>query len=142
MKFPPAIPTRGTSVPAGPEWLHEIKYDGFRLIVHRDGNRVRLLTRNGFDWTGRYPWIAEAALKNRTKQFVIDGEAVVLGVTGISDFEALYSHKHDDEAQLYAFDVLAMDGEDLRPLPLSMRKASTALWERTSAPLLRRSSLG
>jgi hypothetical protein len=55
----------------------------------------------------------------RTKQFVIDGEVVVLGVNGISDFEALYSHKHDDEAQLYAFDVLAMDGEDLRRLPLS-----------------------
>jgi ATP-dependent DNA ligase len=142
MKFQPAIPTRGSKVPAGPEWLHEVKYDGFRLIVHRDRNRVRLLTRNGFDWTGRYPWIAEAALKNRTKQFVIDGEAVVLAVNGVSDFDALYSHEHDDEAQLYAFDVLAMDGEDLRPLPLSMRKASTALWERTSAPLLRRSSLG
>jgi bifunctional non-homologous end joining protein LigD len=126
MKFQPAIPTRGTGVPAGREWLHEIKYDGFRLIVHRDGNRVRLLTRNGFDWSGRYPWIAESALKNRTKQFVIDGEVVVLGVNGVSDFEALYSHKHDDEAQLYAFDVLVMDGEDLRQLPLSMRKVSLA----------------
>jgi bifunctional non-homologous end joining protein LigD len=126
MKFQPAIPTRGTKVPAGREWLHEIKYDGFRLIVHRDDNRVRLLTRNGFDWSGRYPWIAESALKNRTKQFVIDGEVVVLGVNGVSDFEALYSHKHDNEAQFYAFDVLAMDGEDLRQLPLSMRKASLA----------------
>jgi bifunctional non-homologous end joining protein LigD len=126
MKFQPAIPTRGSKVPAAPEWLHEIKYDGFRLIVHRDGNRVRLLTRNGFDWSGRYPWIAESALKNRTRQFVIDGEAVVLGVNGVSDFEALYSHKHDDEAQLYAFDVLAMDGEDLRGLPLRIRKASLA----------------
>jgi ATP dependent DNA ligase-like protein len=105
MRFQPAIPTRGTKVPAGPEWLHEVKYDGFRLIVHRDGDRVRLLTRNGFDWNGRYPWIAESALKNRTRQFVIDGEVVVLGVDGVSDFEALYSHKHDDEAQLYAFDV-------------------------------------
>jgi bifunctional non-homologous end joining protein LigD len=126
MKFQPAIPTRGSKVPAGPEWLHEVKYDGFRLIVHRDGNRVRLLTRNGFDWSGRYPWIAEAALRNRTKQFVIDGEVVVLGVNGVSDFEALYSHKHDDETQLYAFDVPAMDGEDLRGLPLSMRKVSLA----------------
>lgn len=77
-------------MPAGPEWLHEIKYDGFRLIVHRDGDRVRLLTRNGFDWTGRYRWIAGSALKNRTRQFVIDGEVVVLGVNGVSDFEALY----------------------------------------------------
>jgi bifunctional non-homologous end joining protein LigD len=113
-------------VPIGSEWIHEIKYDGFRLIVHRDSDRMRLLTRNGFDWSGRYPWIAEAALKNRSRQFVIDGEAVVLGVDGISDFEALYSHKHDDEVQLYAFDVLAMDGDDMRQLPLSMRNANVA----------------
>jgi bifunctional non-homologous end joining protein LigD len=70
MQFQPAIPTRGTKVPANPDWIHEVKYDGFRLIVHRDGDRVRLLTRNGHD--GRYPWIVESALKNRTKQFVID----------------------------------------------------------------------
>jgi ATP-dependent DNA ligase len=82
MKFQPAIPTRGSKVPARPEWLHEVKDDGFRLLVHRDASRVRLLTRNGFDWSGRYPRIAEAALKNRTKQFVIDGEVVVLGVNG------------------------------------------------------------
>jgi len=123
MRFEPAIPTR---MPSSPEWIHEVKYDGFRLIVHRDGDRVRLLTRNGHDWSGRYPWIAESALKNRTRHFVIDGEAVVLGVDGVSDFEALYSHKHDDEVQLYAFDVLAMDGDDLRHLPLTMRKANLA----------------
>ena len=67
--------------PAGPEWLHEIKHDGFRLRLERDGDRVRLVTRS-YDWTKRYPWIAESALKNRIKQFVIDGEAVVLGVDG------------------------------------------------------------
>ena len=66
---------RGTHVPAGPEWLHEIKHDGYRLIVVRDGARVRLFTRNGHDWTGRYPLIVEAALKNRQTSFVIDGEA-------------------------------------------------------------------
>jgi ATP-dependent DNA ligase len=53
MQFQPAIPTRGTKVPASPEWIHEVKYDCFRLIVHRDGDRVRLLTRNGHDWSGR-----------------------------------------------------------------------------------------
>jgi ATP-dependent DNA ligase len=126
MRFLPAIPTRGTKVPSSPDWIHEVKHDGFRLIVHRDGDRVRLFTRNGHDWTKRYPWIAESALKNRTRQFVIDGEAVVLGVDGVSDFEALYSHKHDDEVQLYAFDVLAMDGDDLRRLPLTMRKTNLA----------------
>jgi ATP-dependent DNA ligase len=76
--------------------------------------------------TKRYPWIVEAALKNRHKQFVLDGEAVVLGVDGVSDFNALHSGKHNHEVQLYAFDVLAMDGDDLRDLPLSMRKANLA----------------
>jgi hypothetical protein len=116
------IPTRGTKVPDRADWLHEIKYDGYRLRVERDGDRVRLITRNGYDWTGRYPWIVESALKNRMKQFVIDGEAVILGVDGIPDFNALHSRRHDDEVQLYAFDILALDGEDLRPLPLSLRQ--------------------
>ena len=106
-----------------PEWLHEVKYDGFRLLVHRKGDRVRLITRGGHDWSKRYPWIVEAALKNRHKQFVLDGEAVVLGADGISDFNALHSGKHNHEVQLYAFDVLAMDGDDLRELPLLQRKA-------------------
>ena len=82
--------------------------------LERDGDRVRLITRGGYNWTSRYPWIVEAALKNRVKQFVIDGEAVVLGVDGVADFNALHSRKHDDEVQLYAFDILALDGEDLR----------------------------
>jgi ATP-dependent DNA ligase len=67
--------------------LHRI----YRLIVARDGNRVRLITRGGYNWADRYPWIVEAALENRHRQFVIDGEAVVLGVDGISDFNALHS---------------------------------------------------
>jgi bifunctional non-homologous end joining protein LigD len=120
------LPMVGAKVPAGPEWLHEIKYDGYRLRVERNGDRVRLITRGGYDWTKRYPWIVEAALKNRQKQFVIDGEAVILGVDGYSDFNALHSGKHNDEVQLLAFDALAMDGEDLRDLPLSMRKANLA----------------
>src|SRR6266481_3617007 len=124
--FEPCIPTRGTKVPAGPDWIHEIKHDGYRLIVQRDGARVRLFTRNGHDWTGRYPLIVEAALKNRTTSFVIDGEAVLLGVDGVSDFNGLHSRKHDDEVQLYAFDVLAIGGEDLRNLPLSLRKTNLA----------------
>jgi bifunctional non-homologous end joining protein LigD len=122
----PCIPTRGTEVPAGPDWLHEIKHDGYRLIVVRDGARVRLFTRNGHDWTGRYPLIVEAALKNRQTSFVFDGEAVLLGVDGISDFNGLHSRRHDDEVQLYAFDILALGGEDLRKLPLGLRKANLA----------------
>src|SRR5471032_1969217 len=120
------LPTKATAVPDGPAWLHEVKYDGYRLRLERDGDRVRLITRNGYDWTKRYPWIVEAALKNRRKQFVIDGEAVVLGVDGIADFNALHSRRQDDQVQLYAFDCLALDGDDLRGLALSMRKTNLA----------------
>lgn len=117
------LPTASKVVPAGADWLHEVKYDGYRLRVERDGARVRLVTRNGHDWTKRFPWIVDAALANRSKQFVIDGEAVVLGVDGVSDFNALHSRKSDAEVQLYAFDLMALDGEDLRALPLDMRKS-------------------
>src|SRR6476660_9228051 len=122
--YQPCIPTRGTKVPAGPDWLHEIKHDGYRLIVQRDGKRVRLFTRNGYDWSDRNPLITEAALRNRNTSFVIDGEAVLLGVDGISDFDGLHSRKHDGEVQFYAFDIMVSDGEDIRRLPLSMRKAN------------------
>jgi len=104
-----------------------VKYDGYLLRVERNGDRVRLITRGGYDWTKRYPWIVEAALRNRQKHFVIDGEAVILGVDGYSDFDALHSGRHNEEVlQLCAFDVLAMDGDDLRDLPLSMRKTNLA----------------
>jgi bifunctional non-homologous end joining protein LigD len=70
--------------------------------------------------------IVEAALKNRTTSFVIDGEALLLGVDGISDFNGLHSRRHDDEVQLYAFDILALEGDDLRSLPLHLRKTKLA----------------
>jgi ATP-dependent DNA ligase len=98
----------------------------------RDGARVRLFTRNGHDWTSRYPLIVEAALRNRQTSFVIDGEAVLLGVDGLSDFNGLHSRRHDDEVQLYAFDLLALDGEDLRKLPLHLRKTNLAMHMRLS----------
>jgi ATP dependent DNA ligase domain len=103
LDYLPCIPTAAPKVPASRDWLHEIKYDGYRMLVVRDGTRVRLLTRNGHDWTDRFPWIAESALKNRQKQFVIDGDAVILGVDGRSDFNALHSGKHNEQVQLYAF---------------------------------------
>jgi bifunctional non-homologous end joining protein LigD len=74
--------------PAGPDWLHEIKHDGYRLIVQREGKRVRLFSRNGHDWSARYPLVVEAALCNRQTSFVIDGEAILLGVDGTSDLTA------------------------------------------------------
>ena len=122
--FEPCLPTPGKQVPAGPAWLHEIKHDGYRLMVQREGKRVRLFTRNGHDWTDRYPLIVEAALKNRSRAFVIDGEAVLLGVDGISDFKGLHSRRHNDEVQLYAFDILALDGDDLRKLPCTFERTA------------------
>jgi len=112
----------GTEVPAGPDWLHEIKHDGYRVIVHREGKRVRLLTRRGYDWSDRYPLITQAALRLRKSSFVIDGEAVVLGPDGIADFEGLRSRKCNEDVRLYAFDLLAEDGVDMREETLQTRK--------------------
>jgi len=106
--------------------LKKLGGGGYRLRLEREGNRVRLITRGGYNWADRYSWIVEAARKNRHRQFIIDGEAVVLGVDGNSDFNALHSRRRDDEVQLYAFDILALDGKDLRSLPLSMRKTNLA----------------
>jgi bifunctional non-homologous end joining protein LigD len=109
------LPSKATVVPSGPDWLHEVKYDYYLLRVERDGDRVRLFTRNGHDWTGRYPWIVEAARKIRQTRFVLDGEAVILGVDGIADFDALHSRQG---VQLCAFDILVEGDDDLRKLPL------------------------
>jgi ATP-dependent DNA ligase len=102
----------------------------FRSGLHsrsENGDRVRLFSRNGNEWTKRYPWIVEAARKIRQQQrFVLDGEAVVLGVDGIADFNALHSRQHDEEVQFCAFDILLQGGEDLRKLPLHLRKTSLA----------------
>ncbi|MCK1315391.1 DNA ligase [Bradyrhizobium sp. 23] len=123
MAYELCLATAGKQVPLGPDWIHEVKHDGYRMLVIRENERVRLFSRNGTDCTQRYPWIAEAALKNRQKHFVVDG-AVILGIDGISDFNALHSRKHEHEVQLYAFDVLAMGGDDLRQLPLHLRKTN------------------
>ncbi|WP_249133709.1 hypothetical protein [Bradyrhizobium sp. AUGA SZCCT0182] len=103
-----------------------MRSSNYPLIVPREGKRVRLFTRNGFDWSDRYPLITEAALRIPNTSFVIDGEAVLLGVDGISDFDGLHSRNHNDEVQFYAFDMLVTDGDDIRKLPLTMRKANLA----------------
>ena len=105
----PAFRRLGKKVPDRPEWIHEIKHDGYRLIVQRDGKMVRLWTRNGHDWSSRFPLIREAALRNRQSSFVIDGEAVLLGVDGRSDFDGLHSRKYEEEIQFYAFDMLVSE---------------------------------
>ena len=114
---PPCIPTRAHKAPTGPDWVHEIKHNGYRLQVHRDGDTVRLFTRRGYDWTGRYPAIAATAAALRARSFTLDGEAVVCGPDGIAIFDALHRHVIVWEAMLYAFDLLDLDGDDLRGLP-------------------------
>ncbi|WP_051448387.1 hypothetical protein [Bradyrhizobium sp. WSM1417] len=102
------------TAPAGSEWIHEIKMVGYRGLLERDDDKVRLLSKSGLDWTWRDPLIVEAALKLRTKRFVLDGEIVILTETGDADFDALHGNRRNSEAQLYAFDLLALAGDDLR----------------------------
>jgi hypothetical protein len=112
--IPPCIPTRALKPPAGPDWVHEIKHDGYRLQVRRECGTVRLFTRNGYDWSARYPAIAVTATRLRARSFTLDGEAVVCGPDGVAIFDALHRHGTVSDAMLYAFDLLELDGEDLR----------------------------
>jgi bifunctional non-homologous end joining protein LigD len=124
--IPPCIPTRAVKPPAGPDWVHEIKHDGYRLQVRRVGETVRLFTRRGHDWTDRYPAIAATAAilrLSRARSFTLDGEAVVTGPDGVAVFDALHRRRKVTDAILYAFDLLELNGEDMRQLPLRERKA-------------------
>ena len=112
--------------PSGPLWVHEIKHDGYRLMVRRDGARVRCFTRNGHDWADRFPAIVDAALRIKAQSFLIDGEAVIARDDGTPDFHALRSQRRGHEAVLYAFDLIEHDGDDLRDLPLIERKRRLA----------------
>src|SRR2546429_6266662 len=85
----PAQPVLASKPPSGPNWVHEIKHDGYRMIVRRDGRAVRLFSRNAYDWTARLLAIAAAAERIRAKSFTLDGEAVGLGPDGLSRFEDL-----------------------------------------------------
>jgi ATP-dependent DNA ligase len=124
--IPPCIPTWSRHAPVGRDRVHEIKHDGYRLMVRRQGARVRLFTRRGFDWSHRFPLIVEAAGSLRVISISIDGEAVVCGDDGISDFDRLHSQGWDSAVFLYAFDVLEIDGDDLRQEPLERRKKEPA----------------
>src|SRR5271169_195751 len=92
----PCIPSRAPKPPSGPDWVHEVKHDGYRLIVRRNGVTVRLFTRRGYDWTDRYPAIADAAAKLKARSFTLDGEAVVCGADGVAMFDALHRRQNDD----------------------------------------------
>jgi bifunctional non-homologous end joining protein LigD len=122
----PAQPVLRLKPPAGTDWVHEIKHDGYRMIVHRDGPTVRLYSRNAYDWTARLAGIAAAAERIKAKSFTIDGEAVVLGPDGLSRFEDLSHREAARTAILYAFDLIEHNGDDLRDLPFLDRKAALA----------------
>ena len=98
--------------------VQEIKHDGYRLLVHRDGSCVRCFTRNGHDWADRFP--------AKARSFLIDGEAVIARDDGTPDFHALRRKRRGHEAVLFAFDLLEHDGDDLRDLPLIERKRRLA----------------
>jgi bifunctional non-homologous end joining protein LigD len=124
--FQPCLPTPRKRAPSGAAWVHEIKHDGYRLIVRRDGDRVRLYTRRAYNWSGRYPRIIEAVRRLKVRSVILDGEAVVIGDDGRSDFDRLHTAGYYHHAVLFAFDLLELDGEDWRPRPLEQRKAKLA----------------
>ena len=118
----PCLPSKAARPPTGPDWVHEIKYDGYRLMVRRDRERVRCFTKNGHDWADRFPTIVDAALQLKAASFLIDGEVVILGDDDVYDFNALRSRGRGGEVILVAFDLLEHSGRDLRGLPLLHRK--------------------
>jgi bifunctional non-homologous end joining protein LigD len=111
--------------PEGKHWIHEIKHDGYRSQVVIDRGQVRVFSRNGHDWSDRYPGIVRAAASLRCKSAIIDGEAIVQDGDGRSDFESLQSaiRVRPYSIILYAFDLLHLDGKDLRQQTLSERRA-------------------
>lgn len=115
-------------VPAGNGWLHEMKYDGYRTLIAVGGGNGRAYTRSGLDWTDKFAAIVTDAAALDMSSALFDGEAVVLDAEGRTSFQALQAALKDDPDAIlfYAFDLLALDGEDLTALPLSGRKAKLA----------------
>lgn len=122
----PCLPTLATAAPAGPLWLHEIKHDGARLISRKEGQKARLWTRRGNDWTERFPAVAASLSTVEAHSATIDGEVVVLDDNGVADFAKLrssFSGRTAHNAILYAFDLMELNGIDLRREPLEQRRA-------------------
>ena len=133
----PCLPSSAEQPPSGPGWIHEIKHDGYRLMARRDPTGIRLLTRNGHDWRSRYPLIVEAVDRLKVRCCLIDGEAVACDENGLAVFQRLRRKPTGKHVFLYAFDLLELDGQDLRPEPLETRKATLASLLRASPPGLR-----
>ena len=122
----PCLPRRADTPPIGSGWIHEIKHDGFRILARRESDRVRLFTRNGYDFTARFPKIAAGVAALPVRSCVVDGEAIVVDRQGLSVFELLRYRHHDHTAVLCAFDLIELDGFDLRQQPLEQRKGTLA----------------
>ncbi|MGO4677986.1 non-homologous end-joining DNA ligase [Bosea sp. 2YAB26] len=129
----PCLARLTSKPPPGDDWSYEVKWDGYRLAIHIDNRTVRILTRGGHDWTNRFPTIAADALDLGLDSAILDGEAVVLDKRGASDFSALQQalggrggKRSAAGALLYAFDVLYLNGHELRPLACEERRAMLA----------------
>lgn len=122
----PMEPELVDTPPQGDEWLHEIKFDGYRTQIIKDENGIRLFTKNGYDWTGRYIELAGEAEAIEAESFIIDGETITVNEAGLSDFHALQSavtrRKPSRDLYLVAFDLLHLNGHDLRNMPVEDRR--------------------
>ena len=122
----PCLPTSGRCPPSDEGWLHEIKHDGFRVIARKNDRRVRLYSRPGNDLTERFPLIVEAVAALNARSCIIDGEAVACDDDGIASFERICYRHYDKTVFLYAFDLIELNGDDLRREPFMVRKATLA----------------
>ena len=122
----PELATLADAVPEGPNWVHEIKFDGYRTMAMIDQGEVHLMTRSGLDWTPKYQAIADELKALGVGQAIIDGEIVAVNEHGASSFQKLKNELGADRSenlQYYVFDMLVLDGENLTRLPLLERKA-------------------
>jgi len=118
----PCLPSPAKATPSGPGWIHEIKHDGFRIMARHDTAGVRLITRHRNDFTDRFPFIATAVKALPARSCVIDGEAIVCDENGLAVFDLIRGHGSNASAVLCAFDLLELDGKDLRRRPIEERK--------------------
>jgi ATP-dependent DNA ligase len=113
----PCLPAKTDKLPSGSQWLHEIKHDGFRIIARKKGAQVRLYSRPGNDLSRRFPLIVETLARLRSRSCIIDGEAVACDDNGVASFDLVRHHRTNDSVFLYAFDLIELNGDDLRRDP-------------------------
>jgi len=118
----PCQPTLARRIPTGGSWVHELKYDGFRMIVRKTDGEVRVWSRYGRNRRSDFTAIEAAVAALDAEELLIDGEAVLFNADGIPDFNGLLTNKGQRDACLLAFDLIEVDGLDLRPLPLLARR--------------------